>query len=229
MPTGMAEVVDVVAAAARVCPPVPGTVRNRPEPQPETPRDPGRPECPLGHANVGAPRYCAECGMPMDEVKLTQRVDLDAVRMAMQAQPQTPEAQAARDREHAEAIAASARFEQSAPDISQVADPSQRKILIHFVTDGFTWKKVWLRGEMLEIGPDHPWWDSAQSWIKLTKVEQFHRYGRVFFDFGPYPGAVPKPGTEVLLPSAPVGLWAEARGAVPARSGPEGNGSLVPW
>lgn len=167
--------------------------------------------------------------MSMAEVILTQRVDLDAVRMAMHSQPQDPDARAAKDRQHAEAVALNARIEQELPDITQVPDPSTQKILIHFVEDGFTWKKVWLRGEMLELGPDHPWWDSAQPWIRLSKQEQYQRYGRVFFDFGPYPGAVGRPGTEQLLPTASVALWAEARGGVPARSSVEGDGSLVPW
>jgi hypothetical protein len=182
--------------------------------------------CPLGHQQAAGLRYCGECGMPMAEVKLTERVDLDAVRTAVQA---TAADTSARDRQHADAVAANARIERELPDISQVPDPSERKILIHFVDDGFTWKKVWLKGEMLEIGPDHPWWESAQSWIRLTKVQQFQRYGRVFFDFGPYPGAQYRPGTEIPLPPAPAQLWAEARGALPARSSGDGDGSLIPW
>lgn len=223
----MAEIlVDVVAAAARVCPPQPA---GSPQRAPEPPAPAGTGECPLGHHQPPGTRFCGDCGLPMGEVKLTQRVDLDAVRTAMHSTPVTDEARVARDRQHAEAMAANARIEQEIPDISQVPDPSQRKILIHFVEDGFTWKKVWIRGEMLEIGPDHPWWESAQSWIRLTKVQQFQRYGRVFFDFGPYPGTQHRPGTEVPLPSAPANLWAEARGALPARASSEGDGSLVPW
>lgn len=215
--------VDVVAAAARVCPPA--AAPSVPQSVPEEQNTGGRAECPLGHGNPSGTRFCAACGMPMGTVQLTQRVDLDAVRMAM-----APAADPAeRNRQHAEAVAANARIEQEVPDISQVPDPSERKILIHFVEDGFTWKKVWLRGEMLELGPDHPWWDSAQPWIRLSKVEQFQRYGRVFFDFGPYPGSVPRPGTEVPLANAPASLWAEARGALPARAGADGDGSLVPW
>lgn len=185
-------------------------------------------QCPLGHPNAGSARFCADCGMPMSEVVLTQRVDLEAVRAAMGTQD-SAERRAEKDRQHMEAIAANARIEQELPDISQVPDPSERKILIHFVEDGFTWKKVWLRGEMLEIGPDHPWWESAQPWIRLTKVQQFQRYGRVFFDYGPFPGIALRPGTETQLPSASVNLWAEVRGALPARPSADQPGALVPW
>jgi hypothetical protein len=221
--------VDVVAAAARVCPP--GQAPSKPQKPAESPdavrNTQAGADCPLGHLNTLTARFCADCGLPMTEVVLTQRVDLDAVRAAMGSNG--PEDKAAKDRQHAEALRANAEAERQYQDISQVADPSERKILIHFVEDGFTWKKVWLRGEMLELGPDHPWWESAQSWIRLSKTEQYQRYGRVFFDFGPYPGRQAAPGTEVPLSNAPAALWAEARGALPARASSDGDGSLVPW
>lgn len=184
----------------------------------------------MGHLNAVNARFCGQCGLSMAaEVVLAQRVDLDAVRMSLQTGSSDPEDRAAKDRQHAEAMRANAMAEQQVVDISQVVDPSEQKILIHFVEDGFTWKKVWLRGEMLELGPDHPWWESAQPWIRLSKTEQFQRYGRVFFDFGPFPGRALKPGTEVPLANAPTQLWSESRGGLPARASSEGDGSLVPW
>jgi hypothetical protein len=220
--------VDVVAAAARVAAgtPAPASATEQPA---ETTAGAATAMCPLGHQQAAGLRFCGSCGMPMDAVQLAERVDLEAVRAAVQSGSMDAETRARKDREHAAALAANARAEQEVVDISQVADPSERKILIHFVSDGFTWKKVWTRGEMLEIGPDHPWWDSAQSWIRLSKVEQFNRYGKVFFDYGPYPGAQHRPGTEVPLPTAPANLWAEARGALPASASPDRDGSLVPW
>lgn len=225
----MAEnLVDVVAAAERVYPSVFAAVSAT-----ETPvalkTGIHTQTCPLGHEQAGGLRFCGSCGMPMNEVRLAERVDLDAVREAVQSGTMDSAARAVRDRQHAEALAANMRAEQSVPDISQVEDPSEQKILIHFVADGFTWKKVWTQGEMLEIGPDHPWWESAQPWIRLSKAEQFQRYGRVFFDYGPYPGATYRPGTEVPLPPAPANLWAEARGALPAAASPDHDGSLIPW
>lgn len=227
MQAGMAEeiLVDVVAAARRL-----QTRRRAASKTAVPPPSAGQQACPLGHQQAAGARFCAVCGLPMGAAQPTARVDLDAIREATQGRPMSSEARAAYERQHTEAIAANQRVEQEMLDISQVPDPSEQKILIHFVEDGFTWKKVWLKGEMLELGPDHPWWESAQPWIRLTQVEQYQRYGRVFFGTGPYPGAAHRPGTEVPLAAAPAQLWAEARGAagLPARPDPEGTGSLIP-
>lgn len=185
--------------------------------------------CPLGHDLQGA-RFCPECGLPAGDMALAPRVDLEAVREAVRpGSSLDPAERARRDREHVEAIAANARAEQEVVDISQQPDPSAQKILIHFVEDGFTWAgKVWNRGDELELGPQHPRWEDALRWIRLTKQEQFQRYGRVFFDFGPFPGRALPPGTEILLPTAGVAQWSIMRGGVPANPSPDGDGSLVP-
>lgn len=217
--------VDVAAAAAELRKQVPAPAAER---LAEPPPVPGTAECPLGHRQPEATRFCAECGLPMSEIRLAQRVDLEAVRVAVQAGAQNPETRALQEKQHAEAMAANLRVEQELPGLADVQDPSERKILIHFVEDGFTWKKVWLRGEQLELGPDHPFWESAQSWIRLSKQEQFQRYGRVFFDYGPFPGRSVAPGTEVPLSTAATAMWAEARGGLPARPSGENDGSLIP-
>jgi hypothetical protein len=187
-------------------------------------------ECPLGHANATGARFCAECGLTVGDVTLAPRVDLEAVREAVRPGSSLDQAERARrDREHVEAIAANARAEQEIVDITQQEDPSAQKIRIHFVEDGFTWAgKVWNRGDELELGPQHPRWEDALRWIRLTKQEQFQRYGRVFFDIGPFPGRVLAPGTEALLPTAGVAQWSVMRGGVPARPSPDGDGALVP-
>lgn len=186
-------------------------------------------ECPLGHPNAPLARFCADCGMPVGEVTLTARVDLDAIREAVQ-RPVSPEEQERRDREHMQAVAANQAAEQRVRDVTQVQDTSKKKVLIHFVEDGFTWHgRVWQRGEMLEIGPEHPRWSDAVAWIRLSKQEQFARYGRVFFDFGPWPGAAAPEGTEIPLGTADASRWAHARRGLPARDAGDGTHSLVPF
>jgi hypothetical protein len=186
-------------------------------------------ECPLGHRNVPGARFCADCGMTMGSLELGPRVDLNAVREAVQG-PVTPEERQRREEEHSRAAAANAMAEQAVQDITEIKDPSEKTILVHFVEDGFTWGgKVWQRGEMLQLGPQHPKWESALGWIRLTKQEQFNRYGRVFFDFGPWPGIDAPPGTEIPLGSAAPSRWAHRAGAVPARANVDGSDSLVPW
>lgn len=186
--------------------------------------------CPLGHENSQGGRFCAECGLPLGDVVLAPRVDLEAVRESVQpGSSLDPAERARRDREHIEALAANARAEQEIVDIAQQPDPSTQKIRIHFVEDGFTWAgRVWNRGDELELGPQHPRWEDALKWIRLSKTEQFQRYGRVFFDFGPFPGRVVAPGTEMLLPTAGVAQWSIMRGGVPAHPSPDGDGALVP-
>jgi len=187
-------------------------------------------ECPLGHHNATTARFCAECGLPLGEMVLAPRVDLDAVRQAVRpGAALTAAEQQRRDREHMEAIAANLRAEQEVVDISQQDDPSTHKVLIHFVEDGFTWAgRVFNRGDELELGPEHPRWESAVGWIRLAKDEQFRRYGRVFFDYGRYPGRQIPPGHEMLLPTAGVNQWAVMRGGIPATQSPERDGSLIP-
>lgn len=189
----------------------------------------GGDDCPLGHANVAGARFCADCGLPLVPLDLGPRVDLEAVREAVQ-RPVSAEEQARRDREHAQVVMANAAAEQQVRDVTEQADPSARKVLVHFTDSGFTWGgKVWQRGEMLEIGPEHPRWDDAVKWIRLSKSEQYARYGRVFFDFGPWPGSAHAPGTEVPLDTAESGRWAHSQRGLPARSAGDGSSALVPF
>jgi hypothetical protein len=227
----MAEVlVDVVAAAARLGQPAEKSEDAGAQQQGSSPAPLAAQACPLGHDNAQGTRFCGECGLPVGEVTLTPRVDLEAVREAVQpGSSLDPAERARRDREHVEAISANARAEQSVVDIAQQADPSSQKIRIHFVEDGFTWAgRVWNRGDELELGPQHPRWEDALRWIRLSKQEQFERYGRVFFDFGPFPGRTVAPGTEMALPTAGVAQWSIMRGGVPASPSPDGDGALVP-
>lgn len=187
-------------------------------------------ECPLGHHSSAEARFCAECGLPMGEIRLAPRVDLAAVREAvLPSHALDAEAKARRDQQHIEALAMNARIEQEVVDLDQQPDPSQQKILIHFVADGFTWAgRVWNIGQEIEIGPEHPRWQSALPWITLSKSDQFRRYGRVFFDTGPFPGRMAAPGTELQLPTAGVDQWSAMRGGIPASASQDGSGSLIP-
>jgi hypothetical protein len=168
--------------------------------------------------------------MPMGEMRLAPRVDLNAVRESLlPAGALDAEAKARRDQQHMEALAANARIEQEIPDFTQQADPSLQQVHIHFVSDGFTWAgQVWYAGQEIRIGPEHPRWLSALAWIRLSKMEQYQRYGKVFFDFGPFPGRIAPPGTEVHLPTAGVAQWSAMRGGVPAHASQDGDGSLIP-
>lgn len=185
-------------------------------------------DCPLGHPNADGVRFCSECGMSMDAMVLTERVDLDAVRAAMPP-AETPEARAERDRQHLDALAANARAEQGIALLEQQQDTSERKVTIHFIADGFTWAgQVWMAGQEISIGPQHPRWASAQPWITLSKSEQVERYGRVWFDQGPWPYRnMIAPGTEMPLQTAAASQWQRNRNMrVPGRPGE--NGSLIP-
>jgi len=98
----------------------------------------------------------------------------------------TPAERADRDRQHAEALAAAAAFEQAQPEY---VPPAGEAVLIHFVTDGLTaFGQVWYRGQELAIGPDHPRWTEALGWITLSRWQQIERWGEQKFDFGPWPG-----------------------------------------
>lgn len=183
--------------------------------------------CPLGHANAAGAKFCVSCGLPMQAMVLTERVNLDAEREAVRGASQlSPDERIARDRQHTEALANIARAEAAIQPLAAQPDPSPRKIRIHFVDDGLTWAgQVWQRGQEIEIGPEHPRWESALTWITLTKEQQVARYGRVMFDTGPWPGRALPPGTELPLPAASADRFVAS--ALPARAGDDG--ALVPY
>lgn len=181
--------------------------------------------CGLGHLNPSGARFCSTCGLPMDAPPPPGPAVAERPGPAL-----TAEERAERDRQHTEAVAANMRADELVPDITQQEDPSEQKLRVHFVEDGFTWGgKVWQVGEEIEIGPEHPRWDSALPWITLSKPEQVRRYGRVFFESGPWPYQQIPPGTEIPLPDVnPRRVFEGHRSAAPARSGEDGTGSLVP-
>lgn len=141
--------------------------------------------CGLGHENVAGARFCATCGLPMDALPAAPAVSLDEFR-PKPADQLTDEERAERDRQHAAALAAVSHFEALPP----VYQPSETEaILIHFVEDGFTFAgQVWYTGQEIQIGPDHPRWQEVLPWILLTRFEQVERYGKQYFDRGPWPG-----------------------------------------
>lgn len=113
------------------------------------------------------------------------KADLDAARPKPAGQL-TEQERTERDRQHAEALAAARQFE-NAPVTYQ---PNEGEgVLIHFVEDGLTFAgQVWYRGQEIEIGPGHPRWEQARGWILLDKYQQIERYGKQYFDRGPWPG-----------------------------------------
>jgi hypothetical protein len=142
-------------------------------------------QCALGHPNTYGTRFCAECGLSMDAPAPAAKVNLDDARPKPASQL-TAEERAARDRQHAEALAAARQFEAQQPSY---VPPEGETVLIHFVEDGLTFAgQVWYRGQEIEIGPAHPRWEQARQWILLDKYAQIERYGKQYFDRGPWPG-----------------------------------------
>jgi hypothetical protein len=150
-----------------------------------------------GERSTGVARFCFACGSAMHPApvagagvavemaaSVTTRPDLNQFRPKPEADL-TPEEKQRRQQEHAAAIAAG----QKDPPLRYVPSQDPRKVLIHIVEDGFTWAgQVWMRGQELEIGPDHPRWADAQRWINMSDFEQMDRYGKIRFRKGPWPG-----------------------------------------
>lgn len=138
--------------------------------------------CSFGHLNHPDARYCGKCGLPMGAALPSAGEPMRPKPAAML----TPAEKAERDRQHAEAVAAAAQFE-NAPQ--RFVPAEGEAVLIHFVADGLTaFGQVWYRGQELAIGPDHPRWAEALGWITLDKYGQIDRWGEQKFDFGPWPG-----------------------------------------
>lgn len=141
--------------------------------------------CALGHPNAGEVRFCGQCGLPMDAPAPAVRVSLEDAR-PKPAGELSPEERAERDKQHAEALAAARAFEAQQPVYTKTEGEA---VLIHFVEDGFTFAgQVWYRGQEIEIGPGHPRWEQVLGWITLDKYAQIERYGKQFFEHGPWPG-----------------------------------------
>jgi hypothetical protein len=198
--SGPQAVVDVVAASERLRPSItPASQASSAAEQAVT--------CAFGHHNPFGVRFCGRCGVSMDAVL---PVAGEPMRPKAAAEL-TPAERAERERQHAEAIAAAARFE-SQPQ--QLVPTEGEAVLIHFVADGLTaFGQVWYRGQELSIGPDHPRWTEALGWITLNRWQQIERWGTQKFDFGPWPGR----------PS-----YADAAGSFEQLFGTDAQGNRVP-
>lgn len=138
----------------------------------------------MGHPNALGVRFCGRCGLPMDAQAPTPAVTAPA--RPRPAAELSPEELAERERQHAAAVAAAARFEQAEPEFVRAEGEA---VLIHFIADGLTaFGQVWYRGQELEIGPDHPRWAEARRWITMTRMQQIEKWSEQKFDFGPWPG-----------------------------------------
>lgn len=168
-------VIDVVAAAEKL-------TAARAAKQEHAEQERAGVPCALGHLNHPDARFCGGCGLPMGAA-------LPAAGEPMRPKPvgQLSLAEKAeRECRHAEAVAAAAQFE-SQP--VRFVPAEGESVLIHFVADGLTaFGQVWYRGQELQIGPGHPRWAEALSWITLDRWGQINRWGEQKFDFGPWPG-----------------------------------------
>lgn len=146
---------------------------------------PAGPVCALGHPNVPGARFCASCGLSMDAETAPQVVRAEGIRPRPAAELSAEEL-AAREKAHAAAVAETARFEAAPPEWVYTEGDA---VLIHFIDDGLTaFGQVWYRGQELEIGPDHPRWEEARGWIMLNRMQQAARWGKHYFEHGPWPG-----------------------------------------
>jgi hypothetical protein len=141
------------------------------------------PTCQFGHPNPAGGKFCPECGLKVG----VELLDMEAVlRPPKPADELTPEERTQRDMQHQQALAMNAQLAaQESPDF----EPSTGEhITIHFVDDGFTFGgHVWLRGQQVSIGPDHPRWEDALKWITKTPDEQINTYRKQYFARGPAP------------------------------------------
>lgn len=142
------------------------------------------PQCALGHPNAPGTRFCGECGLSMD-ASAPVKADLDGARPRPVSEL-SDEERAARDKQHADALAAARQFENAPVDY---VPAEGQTVVIHFIADGLTaFGQVWFRGQEIEIGPGHPRWEQARTWILLDRMAQVERYGKQFFERGPWPG-----------------------------------------
>jgi len=180
--SGQQRVVDIVAASRQLAPwedPEPAHLGPGPG---HRAKDPYR--CALGHANEPDARYCSACGLSMT-AQAPPPLAAPGQDRPKPAAELTAEERAERERQHAAAISAAAAFER-APE--QIVPTQGEAVLIHFTEDGLTaFGRVWYRGQELAIGPDHPRWPEAVGWIMMDKAAQFGRWGRQYFEHGPWP------------------------------------------
>jgi len=169
--SGQQQVVDIVAASRQLAP----------WEDPDGAKEPRTEACPFGHPNDPGARFCSACGLSMH----AQVPQVQPPERPKPAAELSDEERAERERQHAAAVAAAAQFER-APE--QIVPTQGEAVLIHFTEDGLTaFGRVWYRGQELAIGPDHPRWPEAVGWIMMDKAAQFGRWGRQYFEHGPWP------------------------------------------
>lgn len=186
-------IVDIGAAAGRLLQEqgaLPERTAVPGEPLPEIPPQEGSTPlsfgdlvCQFNHPNPSGGKFCPECGLPVGK---------QVVNMDTQLQPPKPEAEltpeekAQRAAEHQQALAINAAFDQA--PVPEFQSSQGQVITVHFVDDGFTFGgHVWLRGQQISVGPDHPRWEDVRRWILLDTNEQIARYGKPYFAPGPVP------------------------------------------
>jgi zinc-ribbon domain len=138
-------------------------------------------------AGPGA-RFCAHCGSPMSPAPVAGAGYLAEAGARVTGRPRpveelSPAERAERERLHLQAMQAG----RTDPPL-QFAPSQEPAVTIHFVSNGFSFAGVvWMRGQEIKMGPDHPRWAEAQAWIHLDEPGQVERYGRVMFRSGPWP------------------------------------------
>src|ERR1700759_3724669 len=88
------------------------------------------------------------------------------------------------------------RAEAAEPELVAPSPQAEKKILIHFLEDGFTaCGNVWVRGQELEFDIPGRAYESTKdrfgnSWLSYAGDDfaQVERYGKIFFRLGPWPG-----------------------------------------
>jgi len=179
--SGKQRAVDIAAASEQLVPSQLPPAKSGPGPGHKV-RDPSR--CALSHVNEPDARFCSTCGLPMNaQAPPLARPDQDRPKPAAEL---TGEERAERERAHQHALAVAAQFEHAA---EVIVPPAAEAVLLHFIEDGLTaFGRVWYRGQELAIGPDHPRWAEAVSWVTLTRMQQYERWGKAYFEHGPWPG-----------------------------------------
>jgi len=142
-------------------------------------------DCPFGHHNPAESMFCTSCGISINAEVVTSE-DRPTAEQMRPPPAVTDQERAERERKHMEAVAAAARFEHTPVTYEP---PSDGGVLIHFIEDGLTaFGQVWYRGQELQIGPSSSRWAEAQQWVTLNRNQQLERWGKHFFEPGPWPG-----------------------------------------
>lgn len=140
-----------------------------------------------GHQNPDQAKFCNECGQPAFRAPVVGAgIAVELAARVQNTADLTPAQRQEREVAHAAALRNGAQLPRQ---LQFVPARTSNTETIHFLEDGFTFAaNVWMRGQEITLDVGSQRWQEAQAWWNMPEFDQVDRYGKIMFRHGPWPG-----------------------------------------